>query len=207
MGFLNRYLKPRLAGHLDYESWRPKEKLKYLRYFPRDVVTVLDVGCGRGELLWILKNDGFKVEGCDTDDVCIRKAKSIFKEVNYADVEKLSEYYLGDSFDLVTCLHTLEHCPSPYLALEELKIVTRKYVLVAVPNARYIAHDARDTHLYSWNEKTFRNLLENVGFKILMLSEGWVNIFPNLLRVTPILNMILLKIFWGPMELTALVRK
>jgi SAM-dependent methyltransferase len=207
MGFLSGYLKSRLVGHLDYDSWRPEEKRKYLKYFPKNVTTVLDVGCGRGELLWLLKNKGFKVEGCDTDAVCIRKARSIIEEVKYADIEKLSECYTNDSFDLLTCLHVLEHCHSPYAALKELKIVTRRYILVAVPNARYIAHEERDTHLYSWNEKTFKNILENTGLKILLFSRDWVNIFPNLLRMTPILNVILLRIFFGPMELIALVEK
>ena len=207
MGFLDRYLNSRLAGHTSYDEWRPEEKLRYFTYFPKDVKTVLDVGCGIGELMWLLKNKGYNVKGCDADIVCIRKAKTIVEKTKYAEAQKLSEYYPDNSFDLLTCLNVLEHCRSPYMALKELKIVTRKYVLVAVPNARYIAHDERDTHLYSWNEKTFKNILENVGFKILTFSEDWVNVIPNLLRITPLLNPILLKIFWGPMELIALVQK
>ena len=207
MGFLNRCLQFRLAGHLDCDRWALEEKRKYLRFFPKDVATVLDVGCGRGELLWLLRNDGFEVAGCDIDRICISKARSITEEVKYADIGTLSRFYSDNSFDLVTCLHVLEHCPCPFTALGEVRTVTKRYVLIAVPNARYIVHDERDTHLYSWNKKTLEKLLGKVGFKTLALSEDYVNIFPNVLRIAPVLSKVLLRIFWGPMELIALVQR
>lgn len=192
---------------MDYGLWRPEEKLKYLAYFPKNVATILDVGCGQGELLYTLKNKGFNVQGCDTDELCIKEAQHVIKDVRYADIERLSEYYPSRSFDLLTCLHVLEHCHSPYTALNETKIVTKRYALFAVPNARHIAHNERDMHLYSWNEKTFRNILESVGFNILKLSEDWINVIPNVLRIAPVLNRVLLRAFWEPIELVAIVQK
>jgi SAM-dependent methyltransferase len=184
------FLKSRSHSHLDYYGWSPQEKLKYFDFVPDKVTTVLDVGCGRGEMLWLLKTRGFKVAGCDIDSFCLKKASSIVKEVKYANVEELSAYYPSESFDLITCLHVLEHCRSPYACLTEIGIVSRKFVLVAVPNARYIIHDERETHLYSWNVGTLANLLGEVGFQVQKLSEDWVNRFPNILKTTPILHKI-----------------
>jgi SAM-dependent methyltransferase len=204
---VDKHLKSTLVGHIDYDYWMPEEKLKYLKYFPKDVKTVLDVGCGVGELSWLLKKKGYTVEGCDFDDVCIEKTKAIVSKVKFADVQKLSSYYPANSFDLITCTHILEHLPSPHEALTEIRKVTKKYALIAVPNARYITYDERETHLFSWNSITLKNLLEDAGFKTVLLSTDWTNIIPNILRLAPFLNRILLRVFYDPLELIALIQK
>lgn len=196
----------KLKGHIDYDTWSIKEKEKYLQFFPRGIATVLDVGCGRGEFLYLLREKGFEVAGCDIDDVCLQKS-SPFAPVKKVDILELSQAYPKNSFDLVSCLHTLEHALHPYAALLELKRVTRKYILLAVPNARYIAWDERGTHLYSWNGETLRNLIERAGLRILKLQQDRTNVFPNVLRFMPIINRVLLKLFIGPNELTVLSSK
>jgi len=192
--------------HTDYNAWLVREKVKYLQFFPEDVVSVLDVGCGRGELLYLLKAKGFEAEGCDIDDVLLEKSAH-FARVKKASASELPQAYPENSFDLVTCLHTLEHTLHPYTTLQELKTVTRKYILLAVPNARYIAHNERATHLYSWNGDTLKNLIESAGLKLLKLQQDRTNMFPNILRLTPVINRVLLKIFTGPNELVALCSK
>lgn len=192
--------------HTDYNAWLVRERVKYLQFFPEDVISVLDVGCGRGEFLYLLKKRGFEAEGCDIDDVLLEKSAR-FARVKKANASELSKAYSLDSFDLVTCLHTLEHTLHPYATLQELKAVTRKYILLAVPNARYIAHDERPTHLYSWNGDTLNNLIECAGLKLLKLQQDRTNMFPNVLRLTPVINRLLLKIFTGPNELVALCSK
>jgi len=195
-----------MQKHTDYNLWLVEEQIKYLQFFPEDVSSVLDVGCGRGELLSILKARSVEAEGCDTDDVCLEKSGH-FAHVTKADILELSNYYPLNSFDLVTCLHLLEHTLNPYASLQQLKIVTRKYILLAVPNSRYIAYDENPTHLYSWNGDTLRNLLEAAGLRILRLKQDRTNMFPNVLRFTPIINRILLRIFAGPNELVVLCSK
>ena len=207
MKSLDKHLKSTLAGHIGHDSWMPEEKRKYLKYLPEDVETVLDIGCGLGELIWILKNKGYTVEGYDFDSFCIEKAKTIVSKAKYADVQKLSKHYQINSFDLVTCTHVLEHLPSPYDALNEIRKVTKKYALLAVPNAKYIAFDEKETHLFSWNITTLRNLIENCGFKIVSFSYDWSNIIPNILKLAPFLNRVLLRVFYDPLELIALIRK
>lgn len=47
-----------MIGHTDYDTWVVREKVKYLQFFPEGVSSVLDVGCGQGELLYLLKVKG-----------------------------------------------------------------------------------------------------------------------------------------------------
>ena len=195
-----------MVSHTDYDAWLVREKVKYLQFFPEDVNSVLDVGCGRGEFLYLLKANGFEAEGCDIDDVLLEKSAR-FAEVKKANASELSHAYRENSFDLIACLHTLEHTLHPYATLQELKTVTRKYILLAVPNARYIAHNERETHLYSWNGDTLKNLIEAAGLKLLKLQQDRTNMFPNVLRLAPVINRLLLKVFTGPNELIALCSK
>jgi len=207
MNFIDRYLKSKLVGHIGYDVWRPNEKKKYLRYIPNDVKTILDIGCGLGEFLWILQKNGYEIGGCDVDEACIERTRNIIKDVKYADVQRLSNYYSNNSFDLITCFHVLEHLSYPYETMLEIRKVTKKYAIFAVPNARYIAFNERDTHLFSWNRRTFTNIIESAGFNIILISEDWTNIIPEVLKLTPILSKILLRVFYDPFEIIALVRK
>jgi 2-polyprenyl-3-methyl-5-hydroxy-6-metoxy-1,4-benzoquinol methylase len=197
-----------LKGHIGYDSWTPEEKIKYLKYFPKDVKTVLDVGCGVGELIMVLKRAGYEVEGCDFDPVCLEKSRRIEKEkIKQADAQKLSTFFNRDSFDLITCMHILEHLPYPFDALREIRSVTKKYALIAIPNARYITFDERETHLYSWNRSTFRNFAEQAGFEVLSISSDWSNLVPSYIKFSPLLNRVLLRLFYDPLELVILLRK
>lgn len=199
-------MRDKLKGHIEYDAWSIREKEKYLHFFSTDIATVLDVGCGLGEFLYLLREKGVEAAGCDIDDICLEKS-SRFAPVKKVDILELSQTYPENSFDLVSCLHTLEHVLNPYACLLELKKVTRKYVLLAVPNARYIAWDERETHLYSWSSTTLKNLIEAAGLMVTKLQQDRTNMFSNILRFTPIINRLLLKLFIGPNELIVLCSK
>jgi ubiquinone/menaquinone biosynthesis C-methylase UbiE len=207
MKALKSNIEKSLKGHIDYNEWMLDEKRKYLKYIPKDIKTVLDVGCGVGELVWLLKKAGYEVEGCDLDPICIEKTLKIESNIKCADAQKLSNYFQPNKFDLVTCMHILEHLPSPHDALLEIKFVSKKYALIAVPNARNITFNERETHLFSWNSSTLKNLAEKAGFKVVKMSVDWSNVVPSIIKFTPLLNKVLLRAFYDPLELIALLKK
>jgi len=204
---LSRHFAKGRKGHFTNRKPKPRYKLHYLSYIPEDVHTILDVGCGNGELLFLLKQKGYKVSGCDIDNELIKRAKQICKDVIFANAEQLTNIYPLNNFDLVSLIHILEHLPNPLKALLEAKAVSKKYILLAVPNARYVLHEERETHLYSWNSITLTNLLRKAGLTILRLSEDYVNLFPNIIRVSPIISRVLIKFLWNPMEIICLAGK
>ena len=72
---------------------------------------ILDVGCGRGEWLEVLRENGFQARGIDTNRIVIQRCKELSLDV----VEAEALTYLGSlpdsSLNAVTAFHFAEHLP------------------------------------------------------------------------------------------------
>lgn len=80
----------------------------------KKIKTILDLGCGNGEHLFQLSNNGFKVTGMDLSKEAIRLAKVKFKENNLVGNFYVSSMhkklpFSNEQFDAVICLRTLNH--------------------------------------------------------------------------------------------------
>ncbi len=110
---------------------RPEERFAGANArIPADVQTVLDVGCGGGEFLRWLPDSYWKVGLDFSYEAVIRAGKRTIQ----GTVGALP--FAPASFDLVTCFEVLEHLPYQMFphALRELERVSRKYIIVSVPN-------------------------------------------------------------------------
>jgi homoserine O-acetyltransferase/O-succinyltransferase len=96
--------------------------------------TVLDVGCGNGQLLANLihdkniKGDGIEIEQNFVLD-CVCRRLPIIQQ----DIENGFEYYADDSFDYVILSQTVQTVQNPEKVFEELLRVGKK-VIVSFPN-------------------------------------------------------------------------
>jgi len=138
--------------------------------------SVLDVGCGTGSLLELLRRRGVGVAGADISPKMIERAKKRLGEdvdLRVADSESLP---WGDaSFSLAVCVGSLHHYPNPLRALSEMRRVLRcdGHVMIADPTlppfVRQLANTfirfSREgaTRLYS--EMEIHRLLKEVGFE------------------------------------------
>ncbi|HTG45889.1 MAG TPA: class I SAM-dependent methyltransferase [Verrucomicrobiae bacterium] len=130
--------------------------------------TLLDYGCGRGEALSMYRSAGMLATGTDTDSECVRLAATHGKAVVLNPTDPVGQFG-AKSFDVITCFHVLEHVPSPVETLGQLARMARSYVVLAVPNLRFlhwIFHRKFDLgfinegHLQGWDHWHFRNLAE-----------------------------------------------
>lgn len=95
--------------------------------------SILDVGCGRGELLRAAKKKRYVVRGVDIDPRCLEISRR-FAECIDADLMHLSESVGDESVDLVVLSHILEHLPNPVAAIDQAKATSSKWIIVSVPN-------------------------------------------------------------------------
>ena len=117
--------------------------IKYLvSALDKDAKTLLDVGCGRGFLLnYISEHTNLKTTGCDLYDSVDTLKNSDYKK---GTIYKLP--FEDNAFDVVTCSHTIEHLRELPDAINELKRVARKQLIIVTPCQRYYYY-TMDLHL------------------------------------------------------------
>lgn len=96
--------------------------------------SVLDVGCGDGLLLQMLKERGIEAQGVDISDVavdvCTKKGFTVQQNDFTTDALPFGE----GTFDTVIALDVLEHVYNPENLLSEMNRVAKSVVVISVPN-------------------------------------------------------------------------
>jgi 2-polyprenyl-3-methyl-5-hydroxy-6-metoxy-1,4-benzoquinol methylase len=99
-------------------------------------ISVLDVGCGEGFTLERLRKAkiGKQLEGVDYLDLAIKLGKKEHPELILKKGSIYDLKYKANTFDVVLCSEVLEHVDDPQKGFEELVRVSKKYVVLSVPN-------------------------------------------------------------------------
>lgn len=137
------------------------------------VKTVIDVGCGEGHTTKIVKDmNNVEIEGIEVGASALEKAKNLYPGINF---EQGSIYEIkkeDDKYELALSTEVLEHLDEPLKGLNELKRVSRKYVIITVPNEPLwrIANMARlkylkqfgntPDHINHWSRRTLKKFLK-----------------------------------------------
>lgn len=100
------------------------------------VDSIIDVGAGEGFTLHRLQEKGIgkKLEGIEYQKRAIDLGKKQYPKVVLKQGSIYELPYKANTFDLVLCTEVLEHMDDPEKALKELVRVSKKYLLLSVPN-------------------------------------------------------------------------
>lgn len=118
------------------ESWGNTSELyqghvlvDILKILPRDIQSVLDVGCGDGVITNAIPQS-IRTVGIDISEEAL---KYVTREKRTGSIDKIP--FPDHSFDLVMANDVIEHLPeqSFQTAINELQRVAKKYVLITVP--------------------------------------------------------------------------
>ena len=80
-----------------------------------DSEPVVDIGCGRGEWLGLLKNNGITAYGVDNNPAVADRAAGLGLDVRTADALEHLRHVPERSLAAVTAFHVAEHLPTPLL--------------------------------------------------------------------------------------------
>lgn len=135
---------------------------------------IIEIGCGQGEFLNILKEFPVKAYGIEHNDSLanIARESGLNVENNFAGDE--STVLKGGPFDAFLSFNFMEHQPNPNGMMRCIynNLVDGGYGLITVPSFEYILENdsfyelLRD-HIANYTEGTLRFLLEKNGFCVL----------------------------------------
>jgi SAM-dependent methyltransferase len=160
---------------------------------PPSQVSVLDAGCGLGLLGRDLAERGFgRIVGLDSDPTCVGQAQEYMSCV-LGDVTDVSNLFQPRSFDVVVLSHVLEHMQRPVEVVESLLSVSKRWLIIAVPNPTrlqvvlklgFLGRDyANRGHLFSWDKSHLTRFLENgCGLRIHQWASDGVRVLPGRVR-------------------------
>jgi methionine biosynthesis protein MetW len=171
--------------------------------------TVLDLGCGDGDLLSLLvREKGIKAQGIEIDDKaifeCVAKGLNVFQD----DIDTGLPEYGDKSFDFVILNQSIQQVKKPGEVLKEALRVGKK-VVVGIPNFAHIKARSQiffrgrvpvtPSLPYEWHDTPnlhFLSLLDFIDYcrkrgirierSIFLGVEKRVNFLPNLFARTGI---------------------
>ena len=97
---------------------------KILKYLKKGA-TILDVGCGVGQVSNFLASKGYEVIGIDLSPLFVKEAKKTGK-AKFKAMDSTDLIFKDNTFDSIISAETLEHIPNPEKALKELCRVLKK---------------------------------------------------------------------------------
>lgn len=146
-----------------------------------NIDSILDVGCGEGFTLARFKKEkiGKNYEGIEIDDGAIELSKKLYPSLKIQKGNIYDLPYKSISFDLTVCTEVLEHLDNPKKAYKELIRVSKKYILLSVPNEPWFTFQrmarfqnlrhfgAHPEHIQHWTYSAFHKFVKVKGVKII----------------------------------------
>lgn len=157
-------------------------------FFPEDIRTALEIGCGGGAYGEWMTSRGVEVTGIELEAMPARFAAQRLHRVLVGDALEQIRTLPEASFDLLCANDVLEHLPRPDLVLAEGRRVLKPggRILISLPNIRYWDEFLRlawqgefpqedlgifdRTHLRWFTEKRIRRFVAECGFEIEVLQ-------------------------------------
>lgn len=139
------------------------EELRYLGDRIKDGDNVLDIGCGNGRFLEILKGKSFQYTGIDSSESFIKQAREAYGGLGtFVHGDALALPFSDNSFDAVVLFGVLHHIPSKRYRKQFLAEARR----VLKPEGVMIL-----TVWNLWNERLTPVILKHMAQKLLGRSN------------------------------------
>lgn len=144
----------------------------------------VDLGCGRGEWLKLMRANGFEIQGIDLDQDMLEATREQGFNISHGDVIQKMRMLLSESQTLVSGFHLVEHLTFDQLQIliqESLRVLQPGGLLILeTPNPENIVVGTANFYLDPTHQRPIPSLLlsfmvKHAGFekvKVLRLNES-----------------------------------
>lgn len=135
--------------------------------------TILDVGCGNGELLKQLTGHGIVSSGCDISEYQIKENKLQGLPFDFwvADFNKKIE--IKNKFDIITCCEVIEHLKNWQVALENIANINIPggYLILTTQSGKIFKSDSAVGHLQHFELDYLTDYLKTLNYDVLIAEK------------------------------------
>jgi 2-polyprenyl-3-methyl-5-hydroxy-6-metoxy-1,4-benzoquinol methylase len=165
-----------------YRNTRPE----VMAFIPKDIKTILDIGCGEGNFLKSVKDlTGAETWGVELVAEVANNKKNDINNLLIGKIEDVLSQIPDSYFDCITFNDVLEHLIDPTLILINIKpkLKDNGLILASIPNVRFIYNlfeliVKKDweyknqgildyTHFRFFTQKSMRRMFQNAGYVVI----------------------------------------
>jgi len=154
------------------------QKVMYLPAKPNG--KLLDIGCGSGKGIELMRDLGWSVEGIDFDENAVRVARSKGLQVHCGTLDE--KKYPNDYFDAITMCQVFEHLYEPVDLLRQCYHILKPNgnLIIVTPNSDSLTHRVFKSnwrglepprHLNIMSMKSMKQVVLDVGFNISSITS------------------------------------
>ena len=162
---------------------------------------ILDIGCGRGLFLDVMRRGGWSAIGTELNEEIASHAINTY-DLQILPGDIIQHQLPGESFNAININQVLEHLKNPHEVIEECYRLLRKggVLIISVPDLRSLQFIIGKEnwflldlpfHLFHFTEKGLSKLLQRNNFKIKRIKRfsleispfGWLQTLLNISRI------------------------
>ena len=148
--------------------------------------TMLEIGCGNGNVLAHLKSSGISIAGMDILMEGLRFCRQRSSSVDLYQADILSLPFLNN-WDIIGVFDVLEHISEDEAALREVNRALKPagYLILTVPAHKFLwsHHDRIANHVRRYDKSELATKLRHSGFSIKKISYYVSSLFPILAAI------------------------
>jgi 2-polyprenyl-3-methyl-5-hydroxy-6-metoxy-1,4-benzoquinol methylase len=158
-------------------------------FVPQNIRTILDVGCGQGNFLQLVKEQiNAETWGVELMPEVAEKAKDQADHVISGKIEDAFDLIPDHYFDCITFNDVLEHLQEPAEILKKIKpkLTKNGIIIASIPSVRYFYNLVElivrkeweykdsgildETHLRFFTQKSMKRMFENAGYYLVNIQ-------------------------------------
>ena len=166
-----------------YGNTRPE----VVAFIPKDIKTILDIGCGEGNFLKSIKDlTGAETWGVELVAGVVDREKNNINNLLIGKIEDVLNQIPDSYFDCITFNDVLEHLIDPTIILVDIKSKLKDtgLIIASIPNVRFIDNlfeliVKKDweyknegildfTHVRFFTQRSMRRMFQNAGYTMVM---------------------------------------